>query len=134
MTKIFSAELKELDNVLAFVDVELEKVGCPMKIQSAIDVALEEIFVNIANYAYPGSKGTAEIDVGADDKTRAITIRLVDSGVQFDPLAKPDPDTGLQANERAIGGLGIFMVKKMMDSVEYKYENNKNILVLKKFF
>lgn len=134
MKKVFPAELEELDNVLAFADTELEKVDCPMKVQSAVDVCLEEVFVNIAHYAYPGENGTAEIDVEADDSEKSVTIRLVDSGVPFDPLAKADPDTSLQAGERQIGGLGIFMVKKMMDSVEYEYSEGKNILTIKKFF
>lgn len=134
MIKVFPAELSELDKVLAFADGELEKAGCPMKMQTEIDVALEEIFVNIASYAYPGEKGTAEIDVCADESERCITIRLSDSGLKFDPLAKPDPNTSLTANERSIGGLGIFMVKKMMDSVEYEYKDQMNILTLKKCF
>ena len=134
MKKIFPAELSELNNVLAFADSELEKAGCSMKAQTSIDVALEEIFVNIASYAYPEEKGTAEIDVCADESERCIVIRLCDTGVKFDPLAKPDPNTSLKVSERAIGGLGIFMVKKMMDSVEYEYKDQTNILTIKKCF
>ncbi|MDO5444396.1 MAG: ATP-binding protein [Eubacteriales bacterium] len=134
MKKTFPAELGELQNVLAFADSELEKAGCSMKAQSAIDVALEEIFVNIASYAYPGENGTAEIDVTADQSEKCITIRLSDSGVEFDPLAKPDPNTALKASDRDIGGLGIFMVKKMMDDVAYEYKDHMNILTLKKCF
>lgn len=134
MKKVFPAEVGELANVLLFVDAELEKAGCSMKSQTSIDVALEEIFVNIASYAYPGSKGTAEIEVTSDETEKFVIVRLIDSGVRFDPLAKPDPDTTLQVSERTIGGLGIFMVKKMMDDVSYEYVDGKNILTLKKGF
>ena len=134
MEKVFSAKPEELDNVLDFANSALEKVNCPMKIQSAVDVCLEELFVNIAHYAYPGRDGTAVIDVEADGLQKFVSIRLADNGIRFNPLAKPDPDTTLQAEERSIGGLGIFMVKQMMDSVEYEYADGKNILTIKKFF
>ena len=103
-----------------------------MKVQMQIDVAVEEIFVNIASYAYEGKDGQAEIrfDFRAEDSTAVITF--IDQGAPFDPLAKEDPDTGLSAEERQIGGLGIFIVKKSMDKVLYKYEDGCNILTLEK--
>lgn len=134
MKKVFPAELDELNNVLMFADEELEKVGCTMKAQTSVAVALEEMFVNIAHYAYPDQKGTAEIEILSDPDKREVIIRLYDSGLRFDPLAKADPDTGLPLNERAIGGLGIFMVKKMMDDVSYSYTDNKNIFTMVKYF
>lgn len=134
MIRVFPAELDELNNVLAFTDAELEKAGCSMKSQTSIDVSLEEIFVNIASYAYPDRNGTVEVEVVSDDAEKAVVIRLVDSGMKFDPLQKPDPDVTLEAEQRRIGGLGIFMVKKMMDDVFYSYEDGKNILTLKKHF
>ena len=125
--------LKEnLDTVLQFVDGELEGMDCPIKIQFQIDVAVEEIFINIASYAYEDKTGFAKIEVIATDNPAAVSIRFTDSGVPYDPLKKPDPDVSLSAEERRIGGLGIYMVKKSMDAMEYEYLDGKNILVIKK--
>ena len=95
-----------------------------------IQVCVEEMFVNVAHYAYNGAEGTVTLDIDVDNGV--MTITLTDEGMQFDPLAKKDPDITLAASERPIGGLGIFMVKKSMDEVEYKRENNKNIFTMKK--
>ena len=100
------------------------------KIQMQIDVAVEEIFVNIANYAYSPDTGPATVRLDIRDGIAVITF--IDSGVPYDPLAKPDPDVTLSAEDRPIGGLGIFLVKKSMDSVSYNYESGKNVLRLKK--
>ncbi len=121
-----------LPDVLAFVDQQLEEVGCPMKIQMQIDVAVEEIFVNIAHYAYDNGTGKAVVRVEIHDDPLCADITLIDNGVPFDPLAKADPDITLAANERKIGGLGIFMVKKSMDDVIYEYVNGHNMLTIKK--
>lgn len=126
------AELSNLDEVLAFVDAHLEEAGCGMKEQMQLDVAVEEIYVNIAHYAYVPQTGTAKISVDIDTDKRQIVVEFRDSGVEFDPLAKPDPDTTLSAEERQIGGLGIYMVKKSMDDVTYSRENGENILTLYK--
>ena len=125
-----AADINKLPDVQAFVGGLLEENDCSMKAQMQIDIALEELFVNIAHYAYPDSQGEAEIRVGFADKY--VEITLVDSGIPYDPLAKPDPDVTLSAEERQIGGLGIFMSKKLMDSVEYEYTDSKNILTVKK--
>lgn len=127
-----SAEIDKLHDVLAFVDDQLEQHDCPMKAQMQIDVALEELFVNIANYAYPGSAGEALIRVCVNANYAEIT--LIDSGIPYDPLAKPDPDITLDAQERPIGGLGIFMTKKLMDDISYEYIDDKNNLTIKKRF
>ena len=127
-----AAETDKLPDVLAFVDTMLEENDCPMKAQMQIDVALEELFVNIAHYAYPDGKGEAEIH--ASITPEHIEITLIDSGIPYDPLAKPDPDVTLSAEERAIGGLGIYMTKKLMDDISYQYSDNKNILTIKKMF
>ena len=127
-----AAEVGKLTDVLFFIDTLLADAGCPMKAPMQIDVALEELFVNIAHYAYPNSAGDAEIDVNVTQEY--IEITLTDSGIPYDPLAKPDPDITLSAAERAIGGLGIFMSKKLMDEISYKREDGKNILTIKKLF
>ena len=125
------AEVDKLPEVLAFVDGLLEENGCPMKTQMQIEIALEEVFVNIAHYAYPDGTGDAAIRVSITPGS--IEITLIDSGIPYDPLKKPDPDVTLSAEERQIGGLGIFMTKKLMDSIAYKYSDSKNILTIKKY-
>ena len=126
------ANLENLEKVLAFVDERLEAAGCPMKAQMQIDVAVEEMFVNIAQYAYAPGSGDAVIQMGIEDGHAVVTLK--DWGVPFDPLAKADPDVTLSAEERKIGGLGIFMAKKNMDDMQYRRENGRNILTLRKKF
>ena len=124
------AKLENLEKVLAFVDERLEAADCPMKAQMQIDVAVEEMFVNIAQYAYAPGSGDAVIQMGIEDGHAVITLK--DWGVPFDPLAKEDPDVTLPAEKRRIGGLGIFLVKKSMEDLRYTYENGQNILTFKK--
>lgn len=126
------AKVENLPTVLALVDEQLESVDCPMKIQMQIDVAVEEIFVNIAHYAYNPEVGNAMVRVEILPDVPSVDITFIDQGVPYDPLAKADPDVTLSAEERQIGGLGIFMVKKTMDDVKYEYVNGHNILTLKK--
>ena len=121
-----------LDSVMEFVDGELEEAECPMKIQMQIDLAVEEIFVNIANYAYNPETGPATVRVEVDPDKTAVRITFIDHGVPYDPLSKSDPDISLPADERDIGGLGIFITKKFMDDVNYEYKDGQNILTLKK--
>ena len=127
-----AADIEKLGDAAAFVESILEENDCPLKAQTQIDVAFEEIFVNIAHYAYPDGEGKAKIVVDACPEFAEITF--IDSGIPYDPLAKADPDITLSAEERQIGGLGIFMTKKLMDEIHYKYENNQNILTMRKNF
>jgi len=126
------ARLENLDEMLAFVDGCLEEMDCPMKTQLQIDVAAEEIFVNVASYAYQPGVGSATIKVEQEQDPRAVVITFSDHGVPYNPLAKEDPDITLSAEERKIGGLGIFMVKKSMDDMSYEYKDEMNILRIKK--
>ena len=126
------AEVNNLDNVIDFVNEQLEAHDCSMKIQTQIDIAVEELFVNIAHYAYKPDTGPATVRVELQEEPLAVVITFIDNGVPYDPLAKPDPDITLSAEEREIGGLGIFMVKKSMDDINYEYKNGKNILTIKK--
>ena len=128
----FPAIVDALPDVLGFVERTLEGFGCPMKLQMAVSVAIEEVFVNVARYAYDGGEGDMMLGIGYDESSREITFRMADGGVPFDPLQKPDPDVTLSAEEREIGGLGIFITKKTMDSVTYAYENGENVLTMKK--
>ena len=128
--KTFPAKTESLSDVLGFVESALESFECPIKIQTAICVAIEEVFVNVAHYAYPESEGDMTLDIEFDEQSRNVTFRMTDSGIPFDPLAKPDPDITLSAEAREIGGLGIFIAKKTMDSLSYSYLNGKNILTM----
>ena len=128
--KIFPAEIKELSSVLVFLEEELDKAQTNPTLMVTFAIAVEELFVNVAHYAYPDSKGTAKI--GIDTSGDSIVVQISDSGIPFDPLAKPDPDVTLAAEDRKIGGLGIYMVKKSMDSVVYEYKDNQNILTISK--
>ena len=121
-----------LDRVLQYVDTALELMGCSMKNQIQIDMAVEELFVNIAHYAYKGTAGDAVILAGPDPKTGILRITFRDWGVPFDPLAKTDPDISLSVEEREIGGLGIFMAKKSMDDIAYEYKDEQNRLTIRK--
>ena len=127
MLKI-EANNDNLDAVNEFVDAFLEAHDCPMKTQMQIDLCVEEVFVNIASYAYGDGTGDAEIHISAEDGV--VTLTFIDAGTTYDPLKKADPDTTLSAQERQIGGLGIFLVKKTMDAVSYRYEDGKNVLTM----
>ena len=130
--KTFPAKIEALSDVLGFVDQMLDSFECPMKIQTAVCVAIEEVFVNVAHYAYGDGEGDMSLGIGFDDASRTITFRMTDRGVPFDPIKKPDPDITLSVEEREIGGLGIFITKKTMDSLTYAYENGENILTMTK--
>jgi anti-sigma regulatory factor (Ser/Thr protein kinase) len=128
------ADVSELDQVLSFADTVLEEMDCPAKVQMQIDIAVEEIFVNIAHYAYPDGEGEAVISIDSDKEAKSVSILFEDQGTPYDPLQNEDPDITLSADDRPIGGLGIFMVKKSMDDVSYEYKDGKNRLTIKKNF
>jgi len=130
INKTFPAKVEALSDVLGFVDETLESYECPMKTQMTVCVAIEEVFVNVANYAYGEGEGDMTLGIGFDAESREITFRMTDKGTPFDPLKKPDPDITLPAEDREIGGLGIFITKKTMDTVTYAYENGENILTM----
>lgn len=126
--RTFPAKTEALYDVLAFVEKALESFACPVKTQTAICIAIEEVFVNVAHYAYPESNGDVTLHIGFDEVNRNVTFRMTDKGVPFNPLKNPDPDITLPAEERDIGGLGIFIARKTMDSLSYSYEKGENIL------
>ena len=129
-SKTFPAKTESLPDVLGFVEETLESYECPMKIQMAVCVAIEEVFVNVAHYAYGDGQGDVTLGIDLEDATRTVTFRMTDKGIPFDPLKKPDPDITLSAEDRDIGGLGIFITKKTMDQVTYAYENGENVLTM----
>ena len=130
MKKEFIAEKEELDNVINFINNEVEK-DVDKKTLLKIDVVIEEIFVNIASYAYKQEEN-GFVDISIKNENNKIIISFEDMGVPFNPLLKENPDVTLSAENREPGGLGIYMMKKMMDNVEYIYKDNKNILVIEK--
>ena len=123
---------ENVDTVIEFVDAQLEEYGCGMKEQMAIDVAIDELFGNIAHYAYKPDVGYATVRVDVLKDPLSVEVTFIDNGKQYDPLAKEDPDTTLSVEDRPIGGMGILIVKKSMDAVNYEYKDGKNILTIKK--
>ena len=124
-----------VDNIEAatdFVNEQLEALECPLKAQMQIDIAIDEIFGNIAHYAYTPNVGEATVRVEIIEEPLCVVITFIDRGIPYNPLSAAEPDTTLTADERAIGGLGIFMVKKSMDEITYRYENGSNILSIRK--
>lgn len=134
-----AAKVDNLQDVLDFIDAELEANDCSMKAQMQLDIAVEEMYVNIAHYAYtdtdvPEEERTATVSIDFVDRDagKSVRISLADRGMPYDPLAKEDPDVTLSAEERQIGGLGIYMVKKSMDEVSYEYKDGTNIFTMVK--
>jgi sigma-B regulation protein RsbU (phosphoserine phosphatase) len=124
---------ENLARVQAFVDEHLEEAGCPFKVQMQIGIAVEEIFINIASYAYAPGVGKATIRVEITKDPSAVNIIFIDRGIPYNPLTKEDPDVTLSAEERDIGGLGIYMAKEIMDAEHYEYKDGQNILTLTKY-
>ena len=125
---------ENIPTVTDFVNAQLEEHSCPMKICMQIDIAIDEIMSNIARYAYDGKTGKAAVRVEIKEQPLSVVITFIDSGVPYDPLKAEEPDTTLSADERQFGGLGIYMVKKSMDGVEYEYKDGQNILIITKNF
>lgn len=125
------ATVENIEKVTDFVNEQLENLGCSLKVQMKIDIAIDELFGNIAHYAYNPDVGPATVRVEVDDEP-CVIITFIDNGVPYDPLKKEDPDTTLSAEERQIGGLGVYMVKKSMDDISYEYRDGQNILRIKK--
>ncbi|MCX4341503.1 MAG: ATP-binding protein [Lachnospiraceae bacterium] len=120
--------------ITAFVDEQLEKYDCPMKAQAQIDIAIDELFGNIVRYAYHPEIGSATVQVEVVPEPLAVVITFIDQGKPYDPLAKEDPNVTLSAEEREIGGLGIYIVKKSMNEITYEYKDGRNILKIRKDF
>ena len=127
-----AAAVESIDPVTDFVTEHLEEMGCTMKAQMQISIAVDELFGNIARYAYPAGGGIATVRVEKAAGGRQVEITFIDQGVPYNPLVKEDPDITLSAEDREIGGLGIFMVKKSMDDMRYRYENGRNMLTIVK--
>ncbi len=127
-----AATTENIETVTNFVNEQLEALDCPMRAQIQIAIAIDELFGNIAHYAYNPEVGSATVRVEVAQEPLAVIITFIDKGVPYDPLQNADPDVTLSAEERQIGGLGIYMVKKSMDEISYEYKNGQNILTIKK--
>ncbi len=126
------ATIENIAAVTAFVEVQLEQLDCPLKTQMQVNIAIDELFGNIASYAYTPGIGAATVRVEVTENPLAVVITFIDNGVPYDPLAEEEPDITLSAKERQIGGLGIYMVKKTMDDITYEYKDGQNILKIRK--
>ncbi len=128
---ILPNDIETIPQLNEFIDIVAEEIGLDMSLTMSLNLAIEEAVVNVMQYAYPKEcKGEVEIKILADNEW--LTFTITDSGVAFDPTTKDDADTTLSAEERPIGGLGIFLVRKLMDIIKYVRDNNKNILTLRK--
>ena len=126
------AKIENVDKVTEFVNEVLEEKEGPLKVQMQLDVAIDEIFGNIAYYAYGKGSGNATIQIEMEDNPPKITLIFIDQGIPYNPLENKDPDITLDIEDREIGGLGIFLVKKTMDELSYEYVDGHNILTMKK--
>lgn len=127
-----AATIENIETVTDFVNEQLEALDCPIRARMQIDIAIDELFGNIAQYAYHPEIGCATVRVEVLREPLAVVITFIDNGEPYDPLSREDPDVTLAAEERQTGGLGIYMVKKSMDEITYEYRNGQNILSIKK--
>ncbi len=132
VTITLKARKENIEPITEFIDRALEERGCPLRAQMQIRVAIDELVANISQYAYPEGTGEVTVSFDFDETTRTAELTFTDSGIPYDPLKKEDPDVTLSAAERPIGGLGIFLVRKTMDAMQYRRENGKNILTIRK--
>lgn len=127
-----TASIDKIAEVTAFVDSFLEEHDCSIKVQMQIDIAIDELFSNVCYYAYDEKDGLVIIRIDLDETSRTFEMSFIDNGKQYDPLKREDPDITLSAEERGVGGLGVYIVKKSMDELKYEYIDNQNVLTIKK--
>lgn len=127
-----AAKVENIPQVTAFIDEQLEALDCSMKAQMQIDIAIDELFGNIAHYAYPDGGGDVTVRFDFDASDRAAQVTFIDRGTPFDPLKLEEPDVTLDAQARSVGGLGVFLVKKTMDGMRYAREGDSNVLTIRK--
>ncbi|MBQ6975499.1 MAG: ATP-binding protein [Selenomonadaceae bacterium] len=128
------ATVENLPQVTEFIIESLEERDCPPKILLQMELVIEELFVNVAHYAYRPDVGNCTVIKEFEENPQALIMTLIDSGIPYNPLEHEDPDTSLGVEEREIGGLGIFLVKKNVDEITYDYKDGKNVLRFKKLF
>lgn len=126
--KPFPARVDQLPQVCAFVEACASGAGLGPRRIAGLLVALEEVFVNICNHAYPGGVGMAEVD--CETTETGLVLEIADQGPPFDPLSLPDPDLTLELDERPVGGLGVLLVRRLANEVSWRREEGRNILRL----
>lgn len=126
------ATIENMDTVTAFVDDFLDQIACPMKSRIQINIVIDEIFGNICHYAYKDSIGAITVRVESGNTPKAVFLTFTDNGIPYNPLETEDPDITSSSEERKIGGLGIYLVKKNMDEMKYEYVNQQNRLWMEK--
>ena len=126
------AMIENMNTVTAFVDDFLDQIACPMKSRIQINIVIDEIFGNICHYAYKDSVGAVTVRVESGNTPKAVFLTFTDNGIPYNPLDTEDPDITLSSEERKIGGLGIYLVKKNMDEMKYEYVNQQNRLWMEK--
>ena len=126
------ATVENVRTVTDFVGETLEEANCPLDTRRQLSIVIDEVFSNIAQYAYGSALGTATVKAGLEEDGRTLVLIFQDGGMPYDPLSAKDPDTSLSAEDRPLGGLGVFLVKKLMDETSYEYKNGQNILTLRK--
>ena len=124
------ATIDNVQTITDFVDERLEEMNCPVKAQMQLNIVIDELCSNVARYAYSDKTGKVTVSVDTVDKPMKVWLTFTDEGVPYNPLAKEDPDITLSAEERKLGGLGIYMVKKMMDEFRYEYKDGKNVVTV----
>ena len=126
------ATISNIERVIDFVNEELERLDCPVKTQMQIDIAIDELFSNIANYAYHPETGATTVQIDVKEKPLSVILTFIDNGKPYDPLKHQDPDTKASLEERDAGGLGIYIVKQSMNDISYEYRDGMNILKIRK--
>ena len=124
---------ENLDQVIGFADSCMSGFDCSQESKNQVRISMEELFTNIASYAYPSGTGKVTVRIKTEVSPSSISVTFIDTGIPFDPLNKQDPDISLSPIERQIGGLGILTVKTMMDELSYEYTDGKNIMTIKKY-
>ena len=126
------AKVENLPALTAYIEEELDRTDCSMKARMQLDVAVDELFSNISRYAYAPDTGDVTVRFDYDESERTVSITFKDRGIPYDPTKKADPDVTLPAEDRTVGGLGIYLVKKTMDGITYRREDGCNILCIRK--
>ena len=129
---VIEAVVDNLDAVNSFVHKSIEQFEVSKRTLMQLDLVIEEIFVNVASYAYAPNTGSVKILIEVKEEPLTVSLTFIDSGVPYNPLEKSDPDVDLSADDRQIGGLGIFLTKNLVDDISYKFIDGQNILQLTK--
>lgn len=127
---LVESKIEDVEVVMKFVESELQSLGCSDDAWMQIKLAIDEIFGNICYYAYGSDSGPVKVSVGMSEDNKSVLLTFSDSGIPYDPLEADIPDVELDGDERPIGGLGIFLVRELMDDITYEYKDGNNILCL----